>query len=160
MAWAAVTAALACRIEDRTPAGSRRDEAAIRAALRNYYAALDARDWDACRAAFWRGATFSGLADPGDTARQVASVPAESVFAALAADARRVPDSLDLQVVRTDLRQEGDLAAAWVLVRIRDRRDGAGPDEEAVEHLLLRRIAGEWRIATLARTTRSAASRL
>jgi hypothetical protein len=46
-----------CRIEDRTPAGTRRDDDAIRSVLATYYQSLGQRDWSRSRALFWDSAT-------------------------------------------------------------------------------------------------------
>ena len=49
-----------------------------------------------------------------------------------------------MRALRTDLRQEGDLAAVWVTLRRRTPLAGAGPVErDWVEHLVLRRIGSQ-----------------
>jgi hypothetical protein len=63
------------------------------------------------------------------------------------------PDAevFDVRVLRTDLRQEGDLTAVWVTLRRRVPLPGAGPVErDWVEHLVLRRIGSNWRILSVA----------
>jgi hypothetical protein len=55
-----------------------------------------------------------------------------------------------VRVLRTDLRQEGDLAAAWLFTH---RRSPSGPGSleiDWVEHIVLRRIDGDWRILSVA----------
>ena len=91
----------ACTIEDRTPTGSRKDQAEIQRLIYAYHRAV-ARD-------------PSGDPNPGD-----------------------------LRVVRVDLRQEGDLAAAWVVARL-----AAPNDTEVVEHFVLRRSGDEWRVVNV-----------
>lgn len=62
-----------------------------------------------------------------------------------AVDAAGDPAPRDLRPVRTDLRQEGDLAAAWVLLRPSDSRGG-----EVLEHFVFRRQGGRWRVVNVA----------
>jgi hypothetical protein len=152
LALALLTLAAACRIEDRTPAGSRRDDAAIQAVLAEYHRDLAARDWRRAADLAWRGATYAGLsaAPAGGAINRV--LPLDSALAEVAHHANALdPDSYDVRIVRTDVHQEGDLAAAWVTTRRRARHGGQVADEEWVEHFVLRRIAGGWRILTVAR---------
>jgi hypothetical protein len=68
------------------------------------------------------------------------------------------PENFDVRVVRTDLRQEGDLAAAWVITR---RVIPSGPtqvENDWIEHVVFRRIDGDWRILSVAVATPSRAS--
>ena len=54
-------------------------------------------------------------------------------------------------MVRTDLHQEGDLAAAWVTTR-----RGTGLSDaahERVELFVLRRLAGGWKVQQVAHAT-------
>lgn len=91
----------ACTIEDRTPTGSRRDQAEIQNLIYAYH----------------RTATIDPSGDPS---------PGE------------------MRVVRVDLRQEGDLAAAWVTARL------SGPaDTEVLEHFVLRRSGTDWRVVNV-----------
>jgi hypothetical protein len=55
-------------------------------------------------------------------------------------------------VLRSDYRQDGDLAAVWLTTRRLLPVAGAVVDGEWVEHLVLRRSDGEWRILSLAAT--------
>jgi hypothetical protein len=94
-----------CRIEDRTPRGSRADQVEIQRLILTYHRQPE-------------------VADPaGD------------------------PAAGGLRVVRMDLRQEGDVAAAWVTTR----QPGA-PDQrerDVLEHFVLRRGDGQWRIVNV-----------
>jgi hypothetical protein len=91
----------ACTIEDRTPTGSRRDQAEIQRLIYAYH----------------RAATTDPSGDPSPG---------------------------DMRVVRVDLRQEGDLAAAWVTARL------PGPaDTEVLEHFVLRRSGSDWRVVNV-----------
>jgi len=90
-----------CTIEDRTPTGSRKDQAEIQRLIYAYHQ--------------------SNRLDPsGD------------------------PSPGEMRIVRVDLRQVGDLAAAWVTARL------PGPDDgEVVEHFVLRRSGEEWRVVNV-----------
>jgi hypothetical protein len=91
----------ACTIEDRTPTGSRKDQAEIQRLIYAYHR--------------------SAAADPsGD------------------------PSPGEMRVVRVDLRQEGDLAAAWVTARLPGPEDG-----EVLEHFVLRRSGEAWRVVNV-----------
>ena len=57
---AVLLAASACRIEDRTPAGTRRDEDAVQALVAAYARTLSDRDWVGTRRLFWRDGSYSG----------------------------------------------------------------------------------------------------
>jgi hypothetical protein len=59
----------------------------------------------------------------------------------------------DVRVLRTDYRQYRDLAAVWLTTRRVLPVAGSVADGEWIEHLVLRRIGGEWRILTVAATT-------
>ncbi len=146
--WLGATAA-ACRIEDRTPAGTRRDEDAVQELVARYARRLSSRDWDKVRALFWRNGTYSGPLIPRSAGNAL------SIDSALHVIARSVdgPDAetFDVRTLRTDFRQEGDLAAVWVVLRRRIPLAGAEPVErDWVEHLVLRRIGTNWRILSVA----------
>ena len=60
-------------------------------------------------------------------------------------------ETFDVRVLRTDFRQEGDLASVWLVLRRRTPLGGADPAErDWVEHLVLRRIGTNWRILSVA----------
>lgn len=145
--------ALGCRIEDRTPTGSRRDEDAVIGLIAQYARSLSEQDWSAVRGLFWRGGSYSGPLVPRSVGQ---AVPIDS---ALAHMARRMdgsgPGSYDVRILRTDFRQDGDVAAAWVTTRRLTPLPGAGGPVERdwVEHLVLRRIGGNWRILSVAGAT-------
>jgi hypothetical protein len=146
---AAVACALvmACRIEDHTPTGSRSDDEAIQRVLTEYTRNLSARDWPAIRGLFWSEATYEmtlptrNLVLPIDSARPRLLPPGEP------GDGR----SFDVRVLRADTRQEGDLAASWLVSR-RTLTSGAGVllESDWTEHVILRRVTGEWRILSIA----------
>jgi hypothetical protein len=143
------TAVVACRIEDHTPAGTRRDEDTVQEIVARYARRLSARDWDRVRALFWRNGTYSGPMIPRSAGN---ALPIDS---ALHVIARAVEgpeaETFDVRVLRTDFRQEGDLAAVWVTLRRRTPLAGAGPVErDWVEHMVLRRIGPNWRILSVA----------
>ena len=66
----------------------------------------------------------------------------------LRADAAGDPSPGELRVVRMDLRQEGDLATAWVTTRPAGKEDRERPD--VLEHFVLRRGERSWRIVNVA----------
>jgi hypothetical protein len=142
-------AAAGCRIEDHTPAGTRRDEVAVQEVLARYTRGMDRRDWEQVRALFWRNGTYSGPLIPRSAGH---AVPIDSALRVIA-QTLDGPEASTFQVrsLRTDLRQEGDLAAAWVTLRRRAPLAGAQPVErDWVEHLVLRRIGSSWRIISVA----------
>jgi hypothetical protein len=48
------------------------------------------------------------------------------------------------------LRQEGDLAAAWVVTRRKVPAGSTFSERDLIEHVVLRRIDGDWRILSVA----------
>jgi hypothetical protein len=144
--------AAGCRIEDHTPTGSRRDEEAVQSLVSRYASTLSERDWSGARALFWTDATYSGPMLPSSGVGHQ-SVPIDF---ALGVIARRVqglePTRFDVRVLRSDYRQDGDLAAVWLTTRRLLPVAGSVMDGEWIEHLVLRRIDGEWRILSVAAT--------
>ncbi len=141
--------AAACRIEDHTPAGTRRDEDAVQEIVTRYARRLSAREWDRVRMLFWRNGTYSGPMIPRSAGN---ALPIDSALHVIAR-AVEGPDAATFQVrvLRTDLRQEGDLAAAWLTLRRSTPLPGIGPVErDWVEHMVLRRIGPNWRILSVA----------
>jgi len=142
--------ALGCRIEDRTPTGSRRDEDTVLALIAQYARSLSERDWSGVRSLFWRGGSYSGPMVPRSVGQ---AVPIDSALALIARSVEGASaESYDVRVLRTDFRQDGDVAAAWVTTRRRTPLAGAAGSVERdwVEHLVLRRIGGNWRILSVA----------
>ncbi|MBA3894335.1 MAG: DUF4440 domain-containing protein [Gemmatimonadales bacterium] len=142
-------AVASCRIEDHTPTGTRRDEDAVQEIVARYARRLSNRDWDRVRALFWRNGTYSGPMVPRSAGN---ALPIDS---ALHVIARAVEgpeaEAFDVRALRTDFRQEGDLAAVWVTLRRRTPMSGVGPVErDWVEHMVLRRIGPNWRILSVA----------
>ncbi len=144
--------AAACRIEDHTPTGTRHDEEAVQALVSRYARTLSGRDWNGARALFWSDAIYSGPLLPMDSGAHQA-VPIDF---ALGTIARRVagfdPARFDVRVLRSDYRQDGELAAVWLTTHRLLPVAGSVSDGEWIEHLVLRRIKGEWRILSLAAT--------
>lgn len=142
-------AVAACRIEDHTPAGTRRDEDAVQEIVARYARTMSARDWGRVRALFWRNGTYSGPLIPRSAGN---ALPVDSALHVIAR-AVEGPEASDFDVrtLRTDLRQEGDLAAVWVTLRRSTPLAGPGAVErDWVEHLVLRRIGANWRILSVA----------
>jgi Domain of unknown function (DUF4440) len=148
----------ACRIEDHTPAGSRHDEEAVQSLIAGYARTLSDRDWKAARALFWADATYAGpvLPEPGSAHQAV------PIDLAINTIARRVEGldqhRFDVRVLRADFRQDGDIAAVWMTTRRRIPVAGSVSEGDWVEHLVLRRIDGEWRILSVTATRPRAAS--
>ena len=143
------TAVAACRIEDHTPAGTRRDQDAVQEIVARYARRLSDREWDRVRALFWRNGTYSGPMIPRSAGN---ALPIDSALHVIARTVEG-PEAgtFQVRVLRTDPRQEGDLAAVWVTLRRRTPLPGAGPVErDWVEHLMLRRIGSNWRILSVA----------
>jgi poly(3-hydroxybutyrate) depolymerase len=140
----------ACHIEDHTPAGSRRDESFIRAVVAGHYRCLAERRWAACRTAFWPGATFSATGG-GDTLTTVPrAIPVDSMIAALARTlSSTVPGDWDLRLLRSEVHQDGDLATVWADVRQHSGDGDRATDTDFTELLVLRRLGGAWRIASI-----------
>lgn len=148
-----VTVVLAgCRIEDRTPAGTRRDDDAIRSVLATYYQSLGQRDWSRSRALFWDSATVELRHAPPDTSwRNFRTPDAYHQYLARTYAGDR-SGAIAVRMFRLDIRQQGDLADAWVVTRRRPLA-GEGRDEVGtVDNLLLRRRDGAWRIVSYAST--------
>ncbi len=149
--WIGLLALSGCRIEDRTPTGTRRDEDTIQHLLSRYARRLSQRDWTGVRSLFWQDGTFAGPVGPGAPSDYHQAISIDAALRILERWLRGVePRNFDVRVLRTDLRQEGDLAAVWLVTR---RRTPSGPtavDREWVEHVVLRRIDGDWRILSVA----------
>jgi hypothetical protein len=128
---AALGVSLSCRIEDHTPAGSRRDDAMVRDLVAGFFQARGARDWTRILSLCSPAAELEAGLTPKQYVVQLQGLPGGGPPVE--------------RVLRTDVRQAGDLASAWVTAR---------PDSGRVEayYLLLRRTGGFWRIRYLAST--------
>jgi hypothetical protein len=145
-----LVAVVGCRIEDRTPAGTRQDEDALQSLLARYSRNLAERNWADVRGLFWGEGSYSGPLVPRSVGRAVSIDSALRVIAFTVNGAQS--QSYDVRVLRTDLRQDGDLASAWITIRRRMPLPGASGwvERDWVEHLVLRRIGGRWRIISVA----------
>jgi hypothetical protein len=160
LAWSLLFAG--CQIEDRTPSGTRRDDAAIQSVLSGYHRALAARDWKTASAYVWRGAIYAGVAAPADASPATPAsrvMPVDSALAVLGRVAAQAPALYDVRLVRSDVRLEGDVAGAWVTTRRRLPEQGRAVEQDWLEHLVLRRVGDTWRILTIAHADRSKLSR-
>jgi hypothetical protein len=131
-----------CTIEDRTPTGTRRDDEAIQRLLVAYARAIEAGRWDDVRALCWNEATY-----------QVATPTENLVLPVDSARSRLLPGTatpMEVRILRSDARQEGDLAAAWLVSGRRPAAASGAPETDWTEHLVLRRIGGEWKILVIA----------
>jgi hypothetical protein len=140
-----------CRIEDHTPTGTRGDEESIQQLLGRYARSLSRRDWGGVRSLFWQDGSYSGPVGSGAPSNYHQAVPIDTALRVLDRWLRGVePQNFDVRILRTDFRQQGDLAAAWVISR---RRTPSGPgslERDWTEHVVLRRIDGDWRILSVA----------
>ncbi len=112
----------ACHLEDRTPAGSRNDEAEIRQVVRQAYA-----DWEQ---GHW-----------GALSRLYERPPADST----AAGPWRRQAGLAVRVLRTDVHQAGNLADVWVAARV----SSPAGDRDEIHLMALAREPGtppDWRV--------------
>jgi hypothetical protein len=140
-----------CRIEDRTPTGTRRDEDRIQHLISRYARSLSARDWSGVRSLFWQDGTYAGPIGPGAPTDYHQAVSIDAALRVLDRWLRGAErKNFDVRVVRTDLRQEGDLAAAWVVTRRRVPSGSSSSESDWTEHVVLRRIDGDWRILSVA----------
>jgi hypothetical protein len=144
----------ACHLEDRTPLGSRRDEAQIREVIVEYYRGLAAHDWSTIRNFFAPGGMVSYPGMVEDSATQSIIQPADSVFLRWARVLGDRPGLAgDAQIMRADLRQVDGIAAVWVTVRINlpypHQEDMTEETQEHVDHVVLHRTADGWRIVLL-----------
>jgi hypothetical protein len=140
-----------CRIEDRTPTGTRRDEDRIQHLISRYARGLSARDWTGVRSLFWQDGTYAGPIGPGAPTDYHQAVSIDAALRVLDRWLRGAERrNFDVRVLRTDLRQEGDLAAVWVVTRRRLPAGSTSTERDWIEHLVLRRIDGDWRILSVA----------
>ncbi len=149
LAAVGLLSAAGCRIEDHTPRGTRRDEDAVLALVADYARTLSAGDWEGVRSLFWGEGSYSGPMVPRSVGR---AVPIDSALGRFSRTLQGAePGSFDVRVLRTDFRQDGDLASVWLTTRRRMPLAAAGPAErDWMEHLVLRRIGGSWRILSVA----------
>lgn len=149
---AGVLCIAACRIEDRTPTGSRRDDDAIRALLATYYQSLAEKDWATSRSLFWDSAAVELRRSDADSVwRDFRTADRYHQYLSRTYAAAN-SSVLGVRMFRVDVRQQGDLASAWVITR---RRPGEGEGRNEVgtaDNIVLRRYHGAWRIVALAST--------
>jgi hypothetical protein len=150
--WLGLLAVVSCRIEDHTPTGTRHDEEAVQSIVTRYARSLSDRDWVAARRLFWPDAIYSGPMLPMDGDSHQA-VPIDLALGVLARRLEGLDTArFDIRVLRADYRQEGDLAGVWLVTRRVLPVAGSVSERDWFEHLVLRRIDGEWRILSLAAT--------
>jgi hypothetical protein len=103
------------------------------------------------RSLFWQDGTYAGPIGPGAPTNYHQALSIDAAIRILDRWLRGVErQNFDVRVLRTDLRQEGDLAAAWLVTR---RITPSGPtriEGDWIEHIVLRRIDGDWRILSVA----------
>ena len=140
-----------CRIEDRTPTGTRRDEDTIHQILSRYAQRLSERDWGGVRSLFWQDGIYAGPLGPGAPSGYHQAVSIDAAVRILERWLRGVERrNFDVRVLRTDFRQQGDLAAVWLVTRRRVPSGSTSIERDWIEHVVLRRIDDEWRILSVA----------
>jgi hypothetical protein len=148
---AGLLAGMGCRIEDRTPTGTRRDEDTIHQLLAQYARGLSQRDWPGVRSLFWQDGSYSGPIGPGAPSDYHQAISIDSALRALERWLRGVErENFDVRVLRTDFRQQGDLAAVWIVTRRRTPSGSTSLERDWFEHVVLRQIDGDWRILSVA----------
>jgi hypothetical protein len=133
----------ACRIENRAPVESLRNDEEIRATVATYYQSGAARDWDRVRTLFWDSAAIQRGPSEGGTWRAFESPDAYGAWLEAGGG------GVTFEPVRVEPRQYGDLATVWVTTR----RPGEARGSATTDHFLLRRMGGAWRITALASAT-------
>lgn len=126
-----------CRFDYRAPSGARNDDAALQGVLAAFYRALASHDTAVFARAVFPAATV--LVDGGSA--PVTLVPARTL---LEVPGRRT-EAGGARMVRTEVRADGDLATARVVIAV-DSKIGLG-EYEAADVLTLARREGVWRIA-------------
>jgi len=123
-----------CHIEKRVPAGPIQDEETIRAVILRYYRGALGQD---------SAAVANAIADSVnaeiETDGHWEQVRGAGRWARIAAGAGPIHVS---EPTRIDIRQEADLASAWIQAR--------GTTGSETTHLVLRREAGTWEIISIA----------
>ncbi len=132
----------ACAIEDRTPTGTRRDDEAIQRLLVAYARGIEAGRWEDLRALCWSEATLLVATPTGNLV-----LPIDSARTRLLPETGR---PIEVRILRSDARQEGDLAGAWLVSGRRPAAADGAAETGWTEHLVLRRIGGEWKILAIA----------
>jgi hypothetical protein len=103
---------------------------------------------------FWQDGSYAGPIGPGLPSDYHQAVPIDAALRVLDRWLRGVErQNFDVRVLRTDFRQEGDLAAAWVVTQRRIPSGSTAVERDWIEHFVLRQIDGEWRILSVAAVT-------
>ena len=112
---------------------------------------MSQRDWSGVRTLFWQDASYSGPVGPGAPSASHQAIPIDTALRLLERWLRGVErENFDVRVLRTDFRQQGDLAAAWIVTRRRTPSGSTSVERDWFEHIVLRRIDGDWRILSVA----------
>lgn len=128
-----------CRFEDRTPGGSRPEDTALRNLVADFYQAVGHRDQTELGRAVFPAATVLLASTDGATlvpVRALIEVP------------ERRNEGGGVQVSRIDLRPDGALATARVVVVAVNSIDGR--EFEATDFLTIAHREGAWHIAQAA----------
>jgi hypothetical protein len=124
---------------------------AVHQLLNRYAQRLSEHDWAGVRALFWQDGSYSGPIGPATSPGHHQAISIDTALRVLErwlGGADR--ENFDVRVLRTDFRQQGDLAAAWVVTRRRTPSGSTSLERDWVEHVVLRQIDGDWRILSVA----------
>lgn len=146
LALASIMLLAGCVIEDRTPAGSRADEAEIRSIVASYYRGVDARALGPVRGLLWD--SLQVITAESGVWRSIRG--ADAWVDSIAARRGALPAGFgDVETLRFDVRQDGDIAGVWTVLR--------GAAGARVDHVLLARSRDGWRIVGVASAPRRGA---
>jgi hypothetical protein len=130
-------AVVGCHFDYRAPSGARAEDAALQGVATAFYTALTRHDTTAFALAVFPAATV--LIDGGRN--PVTLVPARTLFDI---PSRRT-DRGGVRIVRSELRSDGDLATARLVIAA--ERSSTQGEYEATDLLTLARRDGAWRVA-------------
>ena len=103
------------------------------------------------RSLFWHDGTYSGPIGPGAPTDYRQAVSIDAALRVLERWLRGVEQqNFDVRILRTDFRQQGDLAAVWVVTRRRTPSGSTAIERDWFEHVVFRNIDGDWRILSVA----------
>ena len=112
---------------------------------------MSERDWAGVRSLFWQDGIYGGPLGPGAPSDYHQAVSIDAAVRILERWLRGVEQgNFDVRVMRTDFRQQGDLAAVWLVTRRRVPSGSTSIERDWIEHVVLRRIDDEWRILSVA----------
>jgi hypothetical protein len=127
--------------------------ARVEAAVRAYYASLDARDWPVVREGFWPGATITSRAVEGRRASPLAVLTVDEYLRQTLNGKDRLPSGI--LVERAHVSSYAEFAAAWVVWRTVAPRRRAAATVRGLDAFHFARRGGQWRIVSILTTRES-----